>query len=225
MSRRERARLKIEDRVYRAIVGEPPDGRWQRLISFLTEQGYASTVLRRRLGLRPRLDTTDRYILEQTIFGFYRHRAEFNRVLFVGCGEFTAHYQRSFFADKEYWTVEAHPALAKYGSTRHVVARIEDASKQSFAAGYFDVIFCNGLYGWGMDTAAQGEAVFSACHASLRDGGHLIVGWNDLPQLNLFDLGGLESRRAFKPLYFAPLASTRYLTKTKYRHVFDFHQK
>jgi SAM-dependent methyltransferase len=224
MSRQQRALQQIEDRIYRLTVGGPPDSRWQRLINLMTEQGYATAALRRRLGLPTPLDTVDRRILEELIFPYYSSDIAFKKILFVGCAVFTSHYQRDFFADKEFWTIEPNPEQARFGSTNHVVAPLEDASKH-LAPGYFDVIFCNGVYGWGLDTLAQGEAAFAACHASLRDGGHLVFGWNDVPQRTPFGLDEVRSRKSFNRFYFPPLEGCQYFTETRQRHVFDFYQK
>jgi len=176
------------------------------------------------LGLPAPLDTEDRRILEESIFPYYRDDTGFQKVLFVGCAAFTSHYQRQFFADKEFWTIEPESRQAKFGSTNHVIAPIEDASKH-FGAGYFDVIFCNGVYGWGLDTLAQGEAAFVQCHTCLRSGGHLVFGWNDVPQRTPFSLEQIQSRNSFSRLEFPPLRVWRYLTDTRHRHVFDFYQK
>jgi SAM-dependent methyltransferase len=225
MNRRKHALRQIEDRIYRLTVGGPHDTRWQRLVNFVTEQGYAVAALRRRLGLPTPLDTLDRQILEKSIFPYYCNDTAFKKLLFVGCAVFTSHYQREFFSDKEFWTIEPHPDQARFGSANHhVVAPLEDASKH-FAPGYFDVIFCNGVYGWGLDTLAQGEGAFAACHTCLRDGGHLVFGWNDVPQRTPFGLDEIQSRKSFNRLYFPPLAGNRYFTDTRQRHVFDFYQK
>jgi SAM-dependent methyltransferase len=224
MNRRERARRQTEDRIYRLTVGGPPDTRWQWLFSLVTERGYAVAAIRRRLGWSTPLDTKDRRILEESIFPYYRRDAGFNRVLFVGCAIFTSHYQRTFFADREFVTIEPNPDQAKFGSTHHIVAPLEHASRY-FSAGYFDVIFCNGVYGWGLDTLAQGEAAFAQCHACLREGGHLVFGWNDVPERTPFPLDEIQSRQSFKRYQFPPLGSWRYFTETAHRHVFDFYQK
>jgi SAM-dependent methyltransferase len=224
MNRRQRALRRTEDRIYRLTVGAPPaaDGRWQRLVSAVTEKGYAVAALRRRLGLPAPLDTVDRQILEESIFTYYRGDPAFRRVLFVGCAAFTSHYQEKFFPDKEFWTIEPGEDQAEFGSTNHVVAPLEDATKH-FEAGYFDVIFCNGVYGWGLDTLAQGEAAFLACRTCLREGGHLLFGWNDVPQRTPFPLDAIKSRNSFARFEFPPLKTWRYLTDTRHRHVFDFY--
>jgi len=224
MSRRAHALRKIEDRIYRLTVGEPADDRWQRLVNWLTEEGYATAAIRERLGLFTPLETEDRRVLQEAIFPYYCEDPAFGKILFVGCAVFTSGYQRKFFAQKEFWTIEPNACQSKFGSTRHVIAPLEDAAKH-FEPGYFDVIFCNGVYGWGLDTLAQGEAAFAASHTCLREGGHLLFGWNDVPQRTPFDLDDVQSRRAFQPFEFPALKTWRYLTDTPYRHVFDFYRK
>jgi hypothetical protein len=226
MNRREHALRQIEDRIYRLTVGGPPDTRWQRLVNCITEQGYAVAGIRRRLGLPTPLDTLDRRILEESIFPYYRNDTTFKKILFVGCAVFTSHYQQKFFSDKEFWTVEPHPYQARFGSTdHHIVGTLEEVP-QHCAPNYFDVIFCNGVYGWGIDTLAQGDTAFAACHTCLREGGHLVFGWNDVPQRTPFDLDEIQSRKLFHPVHFPPLqGAARYFTDTRQRHVFDFYQK
>jgi SAM-dependent methyltransferase len=224
MSRRDHALQQIEDRIYRLTVGGAPDNRWQRLVSLVTESGYAAAAVRKRLGLPTPLETADRRVLEELIFPYYRNDIAFKKVLFVGCAIFTRHYQRKYFADKEFWTIEPDFNQARFGSSNHVVAPIEDASKH-FNVGYFDVIFCNGIYGWGLDTLAQGEAAFVQCHNCLRSGGHLVFGWNDVPQRTPFSLEQIKSRNLFSRLQFPALKRWRYFTGTRHRHVFDFYQK
>ena len=87
------------------------------------------------------------------------------------------------------------------------------------------MIFCNGVYGWGLNTLAQGEAAFAACHTCLREGGHLLFGWNDVAQRTPFSLDDVQSRKQFKRFEFPALKSSRYLTDTRQRHVFDFYRK
>jgi SAM-dependent methyltransferase len=224
MNWRERSLRQTEDRIYRLTVGEPPDTKWRRLANVISERGYAVASIRRRLGLSTPLDTTDRRVLEETIFPYYRDDSSFHRILFVGCAVFTSHYQQDFFADKEFVTIEPSAEQARFGATRHVIAPIEEVSDH-FKAGYFDVIFCNGVYGWGLDSLAQGEAAFAQCHTCLRDEGHLVFGWNDVPQRTPFGLDEIRSRQPFKQFQFPLLGNWRYRTNTRHRHVFDFYQK
>lgn len=224
LNRRQRVLKRIEDRIHRLTVKGQPDTRWQKFVNCITEYGYAVSAIRRVLGMSTPLHTVDRAILEELIFPFYTNNSEFTKILFVGCAVFTSHYQRQFFAGKDFWTIEPDARQAKYGASNHIVGPLEEASKH-FEPSKFDVMFCNGGFGWGLEPPAQGEAAFIQCHNALRSGGHLVFGWNDVPQRTPFSLESIQSRKAFEQLPFPPLRTWRYLTNTRHRHVFDFYRK
>jgi SAM-dependent methyltransferase len=223
MNRRERARYAIEGRVYRDAIGEAPQSKWKIIIPLLTEYGYASRVLRKRLGLPTPLNTEDRRVLEEIIFPFYSG-TEFRTVLFVGCNTYTSHYQRQFFASHDFWTIEPDPTLQKFGAPQHVVAPLEEVGRH-FTANFFDLIICNGVFGWGLDGAAQCDAAFQQCHTCLRDGGHFVFGWDDVPRRTPVSLAQIPALTRFRQFTFPPFQTWRYLTATPYRHTFDFYQK
>jgi SAM-dependent methyltransferase len=224
MNRREKARHQIEARVYRDAIGEPPESKWKIILPLLTEQGYASRVLRKRMGLPTPLNTEDRRVLEKTIFPYYQADSSFKTVLFVGCNTYTSHYQQKYFNDKNFWSIEPDADLQKFGANQHVVAPLEEVGRH-FTANFFDLIICNGVFGWGLDYAGQCEAAFSQCHACLRDGGHLVFGWDDVARRTPIQLADIASLARFRKFSFPPLGSWRYLTDTPYRHTFDFYQK
>ncbi len=227
-SRRERARRAFEGRLYRYAMGLPPDPKWKRVVAFFTEYGYAERFLRRRLRLAAPLDTNDRRVLEQIIFPGYLADSAVRRVLFVGCDNYTAHYEREFFATREYWTIEPNPNMRRFGAKgRHVIAPLEELAKH-FRDRYFDLIICNGVYGWGLNTAVQCEAAFSQCHTCLKSGGHLLIGWNDVPthknRASVL-LADVPSLARFDKYHFPALGTWRYVTDTPYRHTYEFYRK
>ncbi len=85
-----------------------------------------------------------------------------------------------------------------------------------------DVIFLNGIIGWGLNARDEAEKVFSACHRCLRKGGHFIVGWNDLSEHLPFRLEAVESLGKFAPLVFPPLGTSEYAVDNEWRHTFSF---
>jgi SAM-dependent methyltransferase len=167
--------------------------------------------------------TEDRRVLEQVIFAHYTALAEVRTVLFVGCESYTEHYERSFFAGHNYWTIEVDPGRRRFGGKRHVTGRLEQLG-QHFPRGFFDLIVCNGVYGWGLDLAKDCETALSECHACLADNGHLIFGWNDIPR---WDPAPLALVRAFSSFaeHVVPTLGSKYLTETTYRHTYRFLQK
>ncbi len=227
-NRRERARLAFEGRLYRYMIGLPPDPRVKLLAAALTEHGYLPRMIRRRLGLPTPLDTADRRVLEKIIIPGYLADAAVQRVLFVGCDIYTAHYERLYFSRHEYWTLEPEAKLRRYGAKRrHVIARLEELAKY-FSEPYFDLIICNGVYGWGLNTAEQCEAAFAQCHACLNAGGHLLIGWNDVPthtdraSVLLADVASLARFEKFR---FPALGTWKYVTETAYRHTYEFYRR
>ena len=224
MTRVEHARRQIENRIYLDAIGQSPGTRWELFLAFLTEHGFAARVLRKRFGLPTPLNTTDRIVMERDIFPEYARDPSIKRMLFVGCGRYTAHYQQLFFPTKDFWTIEPDPGAAGFGAKQHVIAPLEDLDRH-FPPAHFDFILCNGVYGWGLDRHEQLEAAFAQCHSRLRDDGHLFFGWDDIPQRAPVDLDTVSSRARFRKYTFPPLGTWRYLTDTPYRHTFDFYRK
>ena len=224
MTRVEYARRQIEKRIYLDAVGRSPGTKWELLRAFFTEHGFAERILRKRLGLATPLNTTDRIVMERDIFPEYARDPAIERMLFVGCGRYTAHYQQQFFPNKDFWTIEPDPGSAGFGAKQHVIAPLEELDRH-FPAGHFDLIICNGVYGWGLDRPEQLEAGFAQCHSRLRDDGHLFFGWDDIPERAPVDLDTVSSRALFRKYTLPTLNTWRYLTDTPYRHTFDFYRK
>jgi SAM-dependent methyltransferase len=197
-----------------------------------TERGLASRAIRSRLTvpLRARLRiatpmlTEDRRVLEQIIFPHYARDAHIKTVLFVGCDWYTAHYQHRYFSTHNYWTLEPDKTHRRFGAKQHVAARLEELGRH-FPQGFFDLIICNGVYGWGLDRAEDCEAAMSQCHTCLAQGGHLLLGWNDTPQRDPAPLSRVRSLARFSPYSFPAFGAWQYLTNTRGRHVYYFYQK
>jgi SAM-dependent methyltransferase len=224
MNRVERARHRIEARIYQNAIGEPPGDKWKMIVPFFLEHGFAARVLRKRLGLPTPLNTTDRIVLEQVIFPQYSQDAAIRKMLFVGCGTYTAHYQRLFFPHKDFWTIEPDPGASRHGARQHVIAPLEELERH-FPENEFDLIICNGVFGWGLDGHAQCEAAFSQCHSRLAHDGHFLFGWDDVPRRTPVALETLSSLTRFRPYTFPPLRTSRYVTETPYRHTYAFYRK
>ena len=81
------------------------------------------------------------------------------------------------------------------------------------------------VVGWGLNTIEDAERAFAACHACLREGGHFLIGWNDLPEHRPFRLAEVPSLRKFQPLVFPPLEANEYLIDNEWRHTYSFFYK
>lgn len=175
------------------------------------------------LGADLRLRTADRAMLERTILPYFAQDSRFERILFVGCDWYTKGYSR-LFSRKEYWTLEPNRNRRKFGAARHV----EDVSQnvaRHFRSGELDVVFMNGVFGFGLDDRQAVEDTVAGFHACLRDGGVFVFGWNDVPQNRPFPPEQIESLKRFRPFVFPPLRSAHERVSAANRHVYSFYTK
>jgi SAM-dependent methyltransferase len=178
--------------------------------------------LRLVVGLPAPMRTLDREILENTIIPFFVARGV-RRVLFVGTDWFTKHYDR-FFAGSDYWTIEIEPGRRRFGAAQHVVDSLEHLDRH-FPKAHFDLILCNGVYGWGLNDPASCEEAFQQCYDCLRNQGVLMLGWNDVPEHRPFPLESVRSLSQFARLEDSPFGTWRYAAPTLTRHTYDFYTK
>lgn len=204
----------------------------KKIMRLFSERGYAHRVLcgrvygvmRNRLGMAAPMLTEDRRVLEQIIFPHYANNSRIHTVLFVGCDSYTAHYGRRYFAGHNYWTLDPDATRRRFAAKQHVTARLQDVGRY-FPHAFFDLIVFNGVYGWGLDSVQDCEAALSQCHRCLGDGGHLIIGWNDLPERDPAPLSEVSSLSRFSKYAFPAFGGWQYLTQTVYRHTYRFYQK
>lgn len=196
--------------------------QWHPALRVLTDWHYGVRVARYLIGLPVPMETEDRRVLEQVIFPYFLSLDRVRSILFVGCAWYTKHYEPVFFLSRMLWTIDPDPHARKFGARQHIVAPLEELERH-FALGHFDLILCNGVYGFGLDTLAQCERAFEACHACLRPGGYFLLGWDDIPARTPVPLAEVASLRRFKPFVFPPLGAARYTTDTPYRHTYDFY--
>ena len=191
-----------------------------------TVQGLLRTVVlaaRRALGLPATLRTEDRRILEQVILPEYARRPDIARVLFVGCASYTQRYGETF-GGREYWTIDPVARRRRYGSERHIVDRLQNLGNH-VPAGYFDLVVCNGVLGWGLNAPQDADTAFAVCHTHLRAGGDLLLGWNDIAPRNRVLPEEIPALRRFDMALFGPSQISRWAINAPNRHVFNFYRK
>ena len=189
-------------------------------------QGLWRSVMqagRRALGLPAQRHTEDRRILEQLILPEYAKRPDISRILFVGCAAYTQHYAQ-FFAGREYWTIDPVAARRQFGSSRHIVDTLQNLGRH-VAPDYFDLILCNGVLGWGLNTLEDADAALAACHTHLRPGGELLIGWNDVAPRNRVAPEDISALKQFEARPFGSTRRTRWKVDAANRHVFDFYRR
>ena len=156
-----------------------PTGRLT-LTRALANREFLVRAFRFALHLPTPLHTADREVLENVIFPHFLAMPDIRSVLFVGVAWYTKHYESAFFADRIYWTIDKDRSARKFAGRNHVIASLSEAPSH-FPPGCFDLIVCNGVYGHGLDAAEDCERAFAVCYECLRIGGHLVLGWNDVP--------------------------------------------
>lgn len=215
-----------ETEIYRGTARLPEAATTGRspLVRLFTDFRFTRRVVRYALGLPVPLETEDRRVLEQVVFKHFLRLDNTHRILFVGCDWYTKHYDRAFFRDRDYWTIDVAEKARRFGAPQHRTIGLEQLD-QHFAERYFDVIFCNGVYGFGLDAADDIERAVEMCWSRLRYGGYFVFGWDDIPARTPVPLEGIAALRRFQRLEVAQLNSWRYLTDTPYRHTYDFYTK
>jgi len=170
------------------------------------------------------LRTEDRRILEQVIFPYLIADSGLRRILSVGCDWYTRGYNSKFSGKDEYWTMDILPEQRRYGARRHICDSVVTIGRH-FLPSSLDLIICNGVFGWGLNERQDVEKAFAGAHLSLRAGGILLVGWNDVPEHKPFPLEQIESLQLFQPYVFPPLKEACFQTATDNRHTYNFYRK
>jgi hypothetical protein len=178
-----------------------------------------------RLGLAARLHTEGRKIFENTVLTTLARDESFQRILFVGCEWYTRHYGDRYFRGREFWTIEFDEERSRrYGGELRVTDGVENVAEH-FPPERFDLIICNGVFGWGLDTRDQAERAFRGCHELLRPGGLFVLGWNDVDGHRPFDPADTDALQAFDRYTFPPFGSWRRDLQTENRGILDFFVK
>ena len=105
--------------------------------------------------------------------------SKLQRVLFVGCREYTARYgKRLTHSGIEYWTTDIDPAAVVWGEKdHHIVCDIAKIG-EFCPAGWFDAVLLNGVLGHGVDEESAMNRAVKAIARILRPNGILLIGWN-----------------------------------------------
>lgn len=193
----------------------------RRLISRLARR--IRRDIRGMLGLPTFLQNEDRRILEQVILPHFVGDRKCNDILFVGCAWYTQGYN-AWFEEKNYCTIDVDPAVRKFGAKQHIVDGLQNISHH-FPKDALDLIVCNGVFGWGLDDAADVELAIRGCHEILRHGGILVIGVDGVQERRPYALEKCAALSALEPYAFPPLQTSGYLTDTPYRHHFLFFRK
>lgn len=110
--------------------------------------------------------------------------SKLQRVLFVGCKEYTARYGKQLTrAGIDYWTTDIDPSAATWGEKGHHIvcdiAKIDEVCP----AESFDAVLLNGVIGDGVNDESAMNRTLTAIARILRPNGTLLIGWDSLKKL------------------------------------------
>lgn len=156
-----------------------------RRILNLSERALPRNVRTRRLQLRADRNTArspDRKLLVDNIFPALARTSAFApgaNVLWVGCRTYTTGYYAKIEAlGARCWTMDIDADASRWGNSgRHLVGNLLNLPSH-YPAGFFAAILCNGILGWGVDTAVDQRKAIEAMAATTKTGGWMVLGWN-----------------------------------------------
>jgi hypothetical protein len=174
----------------------------------------------RLVGRQVKMTTPDRLVLEDVLKAIAAD-VGIRSVLLVGSDWYCAHYP-SLLPGRDVTTIDPDTRKARFGASKHIVDRLENLGKYVQPAA-FDAIVCNGVYGWGLDDRHDCEVAFTQCEWSLREGGLLVLGWNDVPEHDPVPIGAIEALHRFAPYRMPEIGAQRLVVDgSTDRHTYAF---
>ena len=144
----------------------------RRLIPARARHDVATWLIDQRVARSP-----DRRFLRRVLLPALAHPGD--RILLVGCRRYNAADPALVEqAGATCWTIDIDPTCAGWGAPgRHLTAPIQ-AIAQLVPAEFFDVVVLSGVFGFGVNAAADQQTALAACAEVIRHGGLLALGWN-----------------------------------------------
>ncbi len=163
----------------------------------------------------------DRNVLERKIFPWVLSELEPNTILDIGREEYQKFYNH-FFIGRELWTIDFDSKRTKWGAKNHLTGDAADVGVL-FQAEYFDVVFMNGVFGWGLNEVKKIEQCFSGIYKILKPGGFFVLGYNDWDVMPM-KVSSIKSLKKLTPFVFPPLKSQSFKCING-EHTYCFYKK
>jgi SAM-dependent methyltransferase len=195
-----------------AVLGKHPTlGNW-------VQKSYLFRTLMPFLANFDRIFSDRQYMTENILPALAL--AKVQRVLFVGCKDYTARYGKQLTrVGIDYWTTDINPAAAIWGEKDHHIVcditKIDDVC----VVESFDAVLLNGVIGDGLDKEDEMNRAVKAIARVLQPNGILLIGWNS--QKKHADPMKLETVTAyFRHECVLPLPARKTFPNTD--HVYDW---
>lgn len=177
----------------------------------------------RRIDGHFRLRTPDRIFLEDRVLPWLRDEARVKSVLDIGCDWYTRSYPELLKAER-YETIDLDPEKARHASGgRHHVGSLLELDRHC-ERGAFDLVICNGVFGWGVNGREKIAAAAGQIAGVMRPGGWLVLGWNDAEPWRPECLKSFDAA-PFARAEFPPEGSDTHRTATKSQHTYRFFRR
>ncbi|MEM9478578.1 MAG: class I SAM-dependent methyltransferase [Verrucomicrobiota bacterium] len=165
----------------------------------------------------------DREVYHEEILPYLSTLPQIKRVLDIGCEWYNLHHRR-LFRQHEYWTIDLDAEKAGFGSRNHIVGSALELDKH-FEADSFDLVLCNGVFGWGVNESSEVASLAEQVASMLVVGGKVVVGWNpgttNVPELSPSVAMSLQ----FDPWKFPPQKASSFIANRENGHTFEFFAK
>jgi hypothetical protein len=166
----------------------------------------------------------DREVLRASIFPKLTEliaSEEAPRVLWVGCARFTKDYYSALESKgAQCWTMDVDPKVRRWGRRgRHLTGDLRSVA-MLFPKQYFDVLFCNGVFGFGIDSIEAQISAIEAMATITRPGGWMLLGWNTNKVIDPLASGIVTPW--FEPAELPGFGTRQFVDRCT--HVYDFFQ-
>lgn len=129
---------------------------------------YLKYVLRR-------LTSKQRKFFDRELIPKYAGKRK--KILFIGVEWYNAWIFKKY-KSSEWVSIDPESANIPYGAKNHVHGKFPRDFNISIHENSFDVIFCNGVYGWGVNSKKDLELLMRGIHSLINPNGTCIFGYN-----------------------------------------------
>ena len=167
--------------------------------------------------------SADRAIYHGEILPWLAAETSIRDVLDIGCEWYNLHHRR-IFRGHRYWTIDIDPGKEGYGGKNHVTGSALSLDEY-FRPASFDLVLCNGVFGWGVNEPREVSLLVEQMATVLRPGGKVVVGWNpgteNAPEGD--PMGAMSEQ--FRTWDFPPRKDSQIFANAENKHTFAFFEK